>query len=69
MKLLEKDLKVFDVWESPNGNWFLKVDDNHSIALGSKGHHGPEYEGEKPSYVKANDIVPVKKIGKIKIKK
>ena len=39
--MTEKDLKIYDVWESPNGNLFLKVYDGWSLALGPKGDHNP----------------------------
>jgi len=62
----EKDLEIYDVWESPNGNLFIKITDDHSIAIGPKGHHEPcEYDNLHSSYVKRNDITPVKKVGKI----
>lgn len=64
----EKDLDILDVWESPNGNLFIKVSEEYSIAIGPKGNHTPNVEyGElkRSQYIKANDITPVKKVGKI----
>lgn len=66
--MLEKDLDVYDVWEAPSGNLFIKVSDDYSIAFGSKGNHEPNEEwGElkRTQYVKSNNVVPVKKVGKI----
>jgi hypothetical protein len=68
MDKLEKDLDIYDVWESHNQNIFIKVSDSYSIAIGSRGNHEPNAEwGELKStqYVKANDVSPVKKIGRI----
>ena len=62
----EKDLEVYDVWKSPNGNLFIKMTENHSIAIGAKGKHEPnEFDLSKTSYVKRNDVSPAKKVGKI----
>ena len=66
--MLEKDLEVYDVWESPNSNLFIKVCDEFSIAIGAKGNHSPNCEWrelERSQYVKSSDVVPVKKVGKI----
>jgi len=66
--LKEKDLDILDVWESPNGNLFIKVSDEYSIGIGAKGHHAPNNEwGElkRSQYVKASNVCPVKKVGKI----
>jgi hypothetical protein len=66
--MIEKDLEIYDVWESPNGNLFVKLTDDYSIAIGPKGDHAPlEEMGElkKTQYVKSNDVTPVKKVGKI----
>ena len=37
----EKDLEMYDIWESPNGNLFIKISDSYSIAIGPKGGHEP----------------------------
>ena len=66
--MLEKDLEVYDVWESPNGNLFIKVCDEFSIAIGVKGNHAPNIEWRelgRSQYVKSSDVVLVKKVGKI----
>jgi hypothetical protein len=64
--MTEFDLEVYDVWESPNGNLFIKVSDEYSIAIGTKGDHTPnEIDLKRSSYVKASSIVTVKKVGKI----
>ena len=69
--MIEKDLKIYDVWESPNGNLFIKISDNYSIAIGPKGNHEPNIEwGDliRTQYVKSNNVTPVKKVGKIVFK-
>jgi hypothetical protein len=68
--MLEKDLDVYDVWESVNGNIFIKVSSNYSIAIGPKGFHYPnDYDLTTTQYVKSNDLTKVKKVGKLKFKK
>ena len=63
---LEKDLDIYDLWESPNGNLFLKMNDTHSIALGSKGNHElSEWDLKHSAYVKSSEITPVIKRGKL----
>ena len=64
IEILEKDLEVYDVWESPNGNLFIKIHKEYSLAIGAKGFHKPTSIKERP-YVKANNITPVKKVGRI----
>ena len=62
--MIEKDLEIYDVWESPNGNLFIKISDDYSIGIGTKGHHEPNEEWEefeRTQYVKSNNITPVKK--------
>ena len=65
----EKDLNIYDVWKSPNGNLFIKMSEDYSIAIGPKGHHGPSPFDKGTSYVKRNDVTTVKKVGRIKFKK
>ena len=68
-KKTEKDLKIYDLWESPNGNLFLKVSEDYSIALGTKGYHKPnEYDLKGTQYIKSNGVTPAKKVGKLKFK-
>jgi hypothetical protein len=68
--MTEKDLKIYDVWESPNGNLFLKVHDRWSLALGDKGNHNPnDWDLKMSQFVKQSDLVPVKKVGRLKFKK
>jgi len=43
----EKDLDIFDVWESPNGNHFIKINNECSIAIGTK--DGDGYLQGKPA--------------------
>lgn len=67
-ELKEKDLEIYDVWESPNGNLFLKVSDDYSLALGTKGDHAPTKawgDLEHTQYVKSSDVFPVVKVGRI----
>ena len=66
--MIEKDLDIYDVWESLNGNLFIKVSEDYSIAIGPKGHHRPVKDWgdlDKTQYVKSDDITPVKKVGRI----
>lgn len=66
MEKLEKDLEIYDIWESPNGNLFIKISGDYSIGLGSKGNHEPhEWELKISQYVKSNNITPVKKVGRM----
>jgi hypothetical protein len=67
-ELKEKDLEIYDVWESPNGNLFLKVSDDYSLALGTKGDHAPTKawgDLEHTQYVKSSDVFPVKMVGRL----
>ena len=66
--MVEKDLEIYDVWEAPNGNIFIKVSNDYSIGIGVKGNHEPNKEWgdlKNTQYVKSNNITSVKKIGKI----
>lgn len=66
--MLEKDLEIYDVFESPNGNLFIRMSENYSIAIGAKGDHEPNTEWcelKTTQYVKRNDVAPVKKVGRI----
>jgi hypothetical protein len=67
--LHEKDLEIYDIWEASNGNLFIKLSNNYSIAIGGKGMTDSDIENglslKTTSWVKSNDISPVKKIGKI----
>ena len=68
----EKDLKIYDVWEAPTGNLFIKISNEYSIAIGPKGNHNPNEEwGElnKTQYVKSHNFCDCKKVGKLKFKK
>jgi len=42
--MIEKDLDIYDVWEAPNGNVFIKISNGYSIAIGPKGYHNPDNE-------------------------
>lgn len=67
--MLEKDLEIYDIWEAPSGNLFIKTCSEYSIAIGAKGAHRPnEADGElkRTQYVKSNNITPVKKVGSMK---
>ena len=62
----EKDLEIYDVWKSPNGNLFIKMCETHSLAIGAKGHHEPnENDSNNSQYVKTSNIPNVKKVGRI----
>jgi hypothetical protein len=66
--MIEKDLEIYDIWESPNGNLFIKISDDYSIAIGPKGNHAPtEDYGDlkRTQYVKSNNVTPVKKVGRM----
>lgn len=68
----EKELKIYDVWQSPNGNLFIKISDDYSIAIGPKGGHHPIVESgdlNHTQYIKSNDLKYCKKVGKLKFKK
>ncbi len=59
MKTYEKDLKKYDVYETSNGNIFVKISKKKAIAIGPKGFHD---DGEGFS------IVRIEK-GKLKVRK
>jgi len=64
--MIEKDLEIYDVWESSGGNLFIKISDEYSIAIGPKGQHNPiERDLKQTQYVKCDSVSPVKKVGKI----
>jgi hypothetical protein len=64
--MIESDLEIYDVWEAPNGNIFIKMSQNYSIGIGTKGNHAPLGDDLHISnYSKSNDITPVKRIGKL----
>ena len=66
--MVEKDLDIFDVWQSPSDNLFIKVSDNYSLAIGAKGQHAPDNtwgDLSRTQYVKKSDIVTVIKVGRV----
>ena len=66
--MLEKDLSIYDICESTNGNLFLKISDNYSIAIGPKGSHEPNEECgdlKRTQYVKSDSVSPVEKVGRM----
>lgn len=64
--MFEKDLKIYDLWESPNGNLFLKVSDEYSIAIGPKeGHEPNEHDLKISQFILKSEICPVKKVGQL----
>jgi len=66
IEMKEKDLEIYDVWESPNGNLFIKMTETHSLAIGAKGAHEPhEWDLKSTQYVERHDITEVKKVGRI----
>lgn len=67
--MLEEDLAINDIWESVNGNLFLKISNDYSLALGNIDLNKIELVdllGCK--LTPANNVSPVKKIGSVKIK-
>lgn len=64
--MIEKDLQIYDVWQSDNGNLFIKLTDEYSIEIGAKGYHQPrKWQLGVTQYIKADDTTEVKRIGKI----
>lgn len=64
--MLEKDLDIYDVWESVNGNLFIKLTEEDSIGIGAVGEHAPnEYDFGKSQFIKADNVSEVKKVGKL----
>ena len=65
----EHNLKILDLWQSANGNLFLKITPEYSIALGGLNRH--ERIGDSDSFpvIKTNPIFDVVKVGRLKIKK
>jgi len=64
----EKDLEIYDVYESSNGNLFIKLTEEYSIAIGSKGNHKPYKDWgdlDNTQYVKRNDVAEVEKVGRL----
>lgn len=64
----ENDLEIYDVWEAPTKNIFIKICDEYSIAIGCRGNHTPNIEWgalKTSQYIKANNITEVKKVGKL----
>lgn len=57
----EDDLEIHDVWESPNGNRFIKVGGGYSLAL----YSDPNSEDLKYSQFVKSHNTRAKKIGKI----
>lgn len=65
-KLFETDLKPFDVYETPNGNTFLKLSDDRCIAIGKRNEPFEFEDGDKLHTLPLNkDPLKVKKVGKI----
>lgn len=64
---IESDLNIFDVWESPNGNLFLKINDEYSVPLGHKSSVGQVLQGMENDhcFIKRNNITAVKKVGQV----
>lgn len=80
-RVLEKTLKNWDVYKSPNGNTFIKFGDKYAIAIGSKNSCTPDKETKYcpnanrnfdhytlPCVANASETLEVKKIGKVKFK-
>ncbi len=67
--LKEKDLDVYDLWQSPNSNLFLKINENESLVLGPYKEHHSDTNGRLTyfSTVQSNSITEVKHVGFLKI--
>ena len=64
--LKESDLDVYDVFESANGNMFIKITNKYSIAIGPRENHEPyDHDLDSTQYIKGNDVHVVKKVGKL----
>lgn len=64
----ETELEIYDVYEAVSGNLFIKISNDYSIAIGSKGFHDPSnhlYELDETQYVKISNMPNVKKVGKL----
>ena len=64
--MLEKDLEIYDIWESTGGNLFIKISEGYSIAIGPKDNHEPhEFDLKSTQYIKSDVYTDVKKVGKL----
>lgn len=64
--MAKKELEILDIWKSPNGNLFIKVSHEYSIALGRKKNLEPCVRDlETSQYVKTNPNVRAKKVGRL----
>ena len=62
--ITEKDLEINDIWESVNGNQFIRISEDYSIYIGVPKNREPDTTDlNTTQYLKRNDISPVKKIG------
>lgn len=64
----ETTLEIYDVWESLNGNLWIKVSDDYSLAFGAKGSHEPsdhELALKGTPYRKKSKFDNPKKVGRI----
>ena len=64
----EKDLEIYDVWQFMNGNLFIKISDEYSIAIGQKGVHSPSLEANdlsRTQYIKRDEVSEVEKVGRL----
>jgi hypothetical protein len=66
-KFVEADLEVYDLWQAPSGNLFLKVNEEYSIPIGTIGNHGPDEHNPVLRFSPSNDVTPVKKVGRLQI--
>lgn len=64
--LTEDDLEIYDVYKSANGNLFIKITNEYSIALGPKEDHQPyDIDLNSTQYVKRNNVHRLTKVGRI----
>ena len=81
-KIIENDLKNWDVYEAPTGNIFIKFGDSYAIAIGTKNNLVPDKKNvwsntaecyhdvyTLPCVKSESKTLEVKKIGKVKFKK
>jgi hypothetical protein len=65
----EDELDIYDIWQSSNGNLFIKLNAEYSIAIGQFGEHKPNAcDLEGPQFVRTSNS-PARRVGKLKFKK
>ena len=67
-QIFVSDLNIYDIWEDSNKDLFIKMTNEHSISIGSKGKHSPSDMWkllDSSLFIKPNNNTPVKKVGKL----